>query len=376
VAIISFDFDPNLREAFLDFGYEIYQGDRSWIAPFRADLCRQLAPDFPFYSIPGNRCRHFLATAGQKVAGRVSAMVNSDLRDGDGTLVGTIGFFECIQDYAIAKELLDAATLWLRDEGRVDRIWGPMNFDIWHGYRFMTAGFDEPPFYGEPYNKSYYPDYFQLYGFVARENWYSIELAGRRPLENIISFGIVRHHELIKDGYRFEPLNKAKFPEELLKLHTVLSISYQNFLGYTPISAKEFSAIYSGFRYAADPRFFIFAYDKVGALAGFAGAFFELAQAVRLFKGKETLLGRIRFFLRRRRPDRINFYIIGLTPTESAKKSGLGRAMTAHILRQVLAAGYEKVLFPLIVQGNRSWRLLGKDLPAPQRQYRLFELKQ
>jgi len=303
-------------------------------------------------------------------------MVNSGLRDRDGTPVGTVGFFECIPDYAIAQELLDAATLWLRNEGSVDRIWGPMNFDIWHGYRFMTAGFDERPFFGEPYNKSYYPEYFQVYGFVAREHWYSIEVAGRGPLENIISLGIERHHELIKDGYRFAPLNKAKFPEELLKLHTVLSISYRNFLGYTPISAREFSAIYSGFRYAADPKFFIFAYDKAGALAGFTGAFLELAEAVRLLRGKDTLLGRIRFFLRRRRPDRINFYIIGLTPTESAKKSGLGRAMTAYVLLEVLAAEYEKVLFSLGVQGSRFWGFLGKDPPAPQRQYTLFELKQ
>ena len=66
VAIVSFDFDLSLRETFLDFGYEIYRGDRSWIAPLRGDLCRQLTPEFPFYAKPGNCCRHFLATAGEK----------------------------------------------------------------------------------------------------------------------------------------------------------------------------------------------------------------------------------------------------------------------------------------------------------------------
>ena len=374
MAIVSFDFDHSLREAFLDFGYEIYQGDRSWIAPLRGELCRQLSPEFPFYAKPGNRCRHFLAMAGRKIVGRVSAMMNSDLKDRDGTLVGTLGFFESIAEYTVAEELLSAATLWLQREGRAVRIWGPMNFDIWHGYRFMTAGFDERPFYGEPYNKPYYHEYFQRYGFLVRKHWYSVELAGRRPLEELTAFGLRRHQDLAEAGYRFESLDTADFPGELLKLHSLLAISYHDFLGYTPIPAKEFSTIYNGLRYAVDPRFFIFTYDNAGVPAGFAGALLELADAVRQLKGQDTLLGRIRFFLRRRRTDRINFYIIGLTPTESARRNGLGRAMLAYVLRQVLGAGYETVLFSLIAEGNRSWKLLGKDFPAPQRRYTLFEL--
>ena len=306
--------------------------------------------------------------------GRVAAMVNSALRDRDGTPVGTVGFFESEADYGIAHDLLNAATVWLRQEGGVERIWGPMNFDIWHGYRFKTAGFDERPFYGEPYNKPYYPEFFRQYGFVERQQWNSLEVSGRQSIEEMISAGIQRYHELVMDGYRLETLHMANFPGELLKLHTVLPTSYHDFLGYTPISAQEFSALYTGLHHAADPSFFVFAYDKAGDLAGFAGAFLDIADAVRLLGGKDTLLGRVRFYLRRRRTERINFYLIGLTPVELAKRSGLGRAIYAYILRQVLAAGYETVLFTLIVQGSRSWGLFGRDLPPPQRQYTLYEL--
>jgi hypothetical protein len=374
MAIISFDFDRTLQEKFLDLGYDLYRGDRSWIAPLRSELRRQLAPEFPFYSRPGNGCRHFLATAGGKVLGRVSAMVNAELRDRDGTPLGTVGFFECVEDCAIAAELLEAATGWLRTSGVVRRVWGPMNFDIWHAYRFMTAGFDERPFYGEPCNKPYYPDYFRRYGFADRERWVSVEVSDRRTLEGMVSFGMQRFDELAREGYRFEPLRMADFPGELRKLHKVVSDSYCEFLGYTPISVREFSTLYAGLRYAADPRLFVFAYDKEGALAGFAGAFLEISDAVRRLHGKETLLGRIRFLLQRRRTDRVMFYIIGLTQAEAARRSGLGRAMNAHVLRQVLTAGYGTVLFALIMEGNRSMGLLGRDIPASRRRYTLFEL--
>ena len=374
MAITSFDFEPSLREAFINLGYDLYRAGRRWIPPLRAELLRQLSPEFPFYSRPGNRCRHFLATAGGKTQGRVAAMVNSAIKDRDGTPVGTVGFFESVEDYEVTRDLLDAATTWLRREGGVARIWGPMNFDIWHGYRFMTAGFGERPFYGEPGNKPYYPAYFRRYGFVDRQHWHTIEVTDRRPLEGLISLGLPRCRELATAGYRFEPLNMADFPGELLKLHQALTLSFHDFLGYTPISTQEFSALYAGLRYAADPRLLVFVYDTGGALAGFAGAFLELADAVRLLGGRDTLLGRLRFLLRRRRTDRITFYIIGVTPAESAKRSGLGRAMNAYVLRQILEAGYETVLFALLAEGSRSHGLLGQHLSLPQRQYTLFEL--
>lgn len=374
MAIRSFDFETSLREAFLEIGYEFYRGDRLWIPPLKTDLARQLSPEFPFYSRIGNRCRHFLATARGKTLGRVSAAVNSALRDWDGAQVGTVGFFESVEDYGVAGDLLDAATSWLRGECGVDRVRGPMNFDIWHGYRFMTAGFSERPFYGEPRNKPWYPEIFRRYGFVDCRHWHTIEVADRRILEGIASFGNERCLELAGVGYRFESLDIANFPEELLKLHSALTLSYREFPGFTPISAGEFSALFAGLRHAADPRFFVFAYDGVETLAGFAGAFLEISDAVRLLGGRDTLPGRIRYLLRRRRADRINFFIIGLTPTESDRRSGLGRALNTLVLSRVLEAGYETVLYSLLAQGGRSRRLLGEHVPLPQRQYTLFEL--
>jgi hypothetical protein len=374
VAIISFDFEPSLKEAFLDIGYDLYRQDRAFIPPLRTDLLRQLSPEFPFYSRPGNLCRHFLATAGGKIRGRVSAMVNFALKDRDGTPVGSVGFFESEEDYGVTQALLNAATSWLRQEGGVKRLWGPINFDIWHGYRFMTAGFGERPFYGEPYNKPYYPEHFRRYGFVDRQHWHTIEVADHRCLEGLVSLGIERYRDLVKVGYRFESLNMADFPGELLNLHTGLTLSFHDFLGFTPLSAPEFSALFAGLRHAVDPRLFVFAYDAAGALAGFAGAFLDLSDAVRLLGGRQTLLGRLRFLLQRRRTYRITFYIIGLTPAELVKRSGLGRALNAHVLSQILEAGYKTVLFALLAEGSRSHGLLNPYVPLPQRQYTLFEL--
>ena len=208
MAVVKFTFDPALTEWFVRFGYSHYSGDTRWIPPLKRELYTQLAPTFPFYRQPGNAHQHFLAFSGRKIVGRVSAMVNQDFLNNGGTPVGTLGFFECVDDYAVAQELLDTATAWLREQHQIRRVWGPMNFDIWHNYRFMTKGFDQGLFCGEPYNKPYYPEFFERYGFQAKHCWDSLEVSGLQTLEEMIVRGAKRYKLLTDRGYRFEPFNK------------------------------------------------------------------------------------------------------------------------------------------------------------------------
>lgn len=374
MAIKEFLFDPALTDSFVSFGYNLYRGDPLWIPPLRREVCAQLSPAFPFYQKPGNSHRHFLATAGRGVVGRVTAMVNKDLKDKDGKPVGTIGFFESIDDYEVVKELLDSSKTWLREEQGIDRIWGPMNFDIWHGYRLMTHGFDQKPFYGEPYNKSYYPDFFERYGFAPRQHWNSVEIKGREALEKVIARGAERYQLLVKQGYRFERFDRHRFREEVEKLHSLLTLSFKGFLGFTPIPLTEFEGFFDKFVYAFHPRLFTFVYNESGDIAGLGAAFLELSDAVRSMEGKDHWVARLKFMIQRRRVNRINFYIGGVTPEEAKKKNGLGRAGFYHIIRQILEEGYDRVVVALMAGGNPVRGLLGEHSPAAQRRYTLYEL--
>jgi hypothetical protein len=374
MAIIHFTFDATKTETFIKFGYDLYCRDTDWIPPLKTEMQKQFAPGFMFYQKPGNSHQHFLATAGKKIVGRVSAMFNQDLKDTDGTPVGTIGFFECIHDVDVARDLLDYSTKWLREEKGIRRIWGPMNFDIWHGYRFMTKGFDQKLFYGEPYNKAYYPDYFERYGFIAKYYWDSVEIAGRKPIEKMIAFGKQRYELLVDRGYRFTRLNTKRLNDELKKLHSVLTRSFNGFVGFTLISLEEFIQLFEKSRHAFHPEFFTFIYDEKNVLAGFVLALLELSDAIRSMNGKDNWMSIMRFIYNRQRANRINFYVAGITPEEERKKSGLGSAGLYFIVRQILNKGYNTVIFALMAKGNRAHKLLGEHAQEPSREYVLFEL--
>ncbi len=374
MAIKHFVFDPVLIDTFVRFGYELYIRDTNWIPPLKKEVYTQLSPEFLFYRKPGNCHKHFIATTGKMVLGRISAIVNKDLKNKDGTPVGTIGFFECVDDYGIAHDLLDSAIKWLCEDNGINCIWGPMKFDIWHGYRLMTKGFDQKLFYGEPYNKPYYPDFIERYGFTAKQYWDSVEITGRENIKKMIARGATRYQLLIDRGYRFDLFNMLRFRDELQKLYYIITKSFSGFMGFTYISFAEFEQLFANNFYAFHPRLFTFVYDENNSLAGFAAAFLELSDAIRAMKGKENFITKLKFLQYRRHVNRINFYIGGITPEEAKRKTGLGRAGFYYVINQMLNEGFETLLLTLRLKGNSAHGLLGKNAPLPQREYTLYEL--
>lgn len=372
--IDSFTFEPDQQGDFIRFPYDLYRDDPNWIPPLESELEHQLSADFDFFANPENRHRHFLATEHGRVLGRVSAMLNTKLRSPEGEPVGTVGFFETLPDYGVAERLLSAAMAWLKEAGRVRRVWGPMNFDIWHGYRFMTTGFDQPLFLGEPYNKAYYPGHFKAFGFQPLAVWDSVEVSGRDTLERMIERGAQRHRLLTEKGYRFEPFRMRDWDHEVEKLYHILSTCFARFPGYTHLCPAEFARLFSAGRPGLHPRLCCLVHNEAGELVGFATAFVDLGDAVRSMRGRQDLLAQYRFLRTRHQAHRVNFYMGGITPQEEARGTGLGRAGFYHVIHEALLEGYDHLILSLRLKGNFSRALACRFAPTPQREYTLYEL--
>lgn len=374
MSVTSFIHDSESIDRFVRFGTEVYAGDPKWIPPFESEIRRLLSPEFEFHQTTGNAHRCFLALSDHRTVGRAMACLNSNLKDKDGESVGTIGFFESIADYSVVEDLLDNAIDWLRQQNGVRKIWGPMNFDIWHGYRFMTIGFDQKPFYGEPHNPPFYPEMFARYGFAPKAEWDTVEVNGRETLKKMIARGAERRQYLDERGYRFETFNPKDWDNEVAKLHQVMSKSFSGFLGFTPISHSELLRQLHVARHGIRPEMFIFAKNDLGDLAGFAIGFLELGDAVRSMRGHTDWLARLRFQRQRRHADCVNFYIGGITPEEMARRTGLGRAGFFLVINAVLEAGYDRLMLTLRLKGNAAHALAAHGSPKPQREYALFEV--
>ncbi len=371
--IKEFKHNPDLINEFIELGYTLYKDDNNWIPPIRAELTQQLSKTYSFYNKKGNKHTHFLLYENGVITGRVTAIINNDIKDEKNQPVGAIGFFECVNNYTSAKTLLDSAVKWhLRHN--IEKIWGPMNFDIWHSYRFMTKGFDQKLFYGEPYNHAYYPQFFEKFGFKSKAEYDSVEIADKDLLQQMTVKGKKRYNLLIERGYRFEFADLHDYDDLLEQLHQIICSSFAGSLGFTPLDIEEFKQLFRKTKYALHPKMFLLAYNPKDELCGFTFALLELADAIKAMNGKNSIISKLKFSYLRRQVNRINYYIGGITPEEIANRSGLGRAGFYVIVNEILKAGYENMLLTLRLKGNAAHGLPGRLSPIPQREYKLYEL--
>ena len=376
--ITRFKHDQALSREFVDLEYRLYRNDPHWVPPLRRGRLREVGSDNPLFQRTGHDRIHFLVHDGHhavgRPVGRLVAAVSPDLRDEDGTPVGTVGMFECDESPAAASALLGAGVEWLREKHGIRRVWGPMNYDIWHGYRLMIRGFEERRFHGEPYNKPYYDAFFRSAGFEVAKSWKSVEVAGSDRLEVLHGRGKDRLRWTKAQGYRFRTFDTGRFREDLRELHGLVTGIFRGFLGYTDITYDAFERLFAPDPRALDPRLITFVHDPAGRVVAFLGSFPDLAEAVASMGGRSGPGARLRFALRRRTADRALVYLVGSNNEERRKRSGLGRALAAHLVEQMRNAGYSSFIAALMADGSPAFPLLAGQGGGSEREYVLYRL--
>ncbi|MEO1559647.1 MAG: hypothetical protein AAFS12_08440, partial [Cyanobacteria bacterium J06632_19] len=133
------------REMFLDVPFKVYKNYPNWVPPIRSSIARQLASqNNPFLEY--GEFQQFIAVSQKngEPLGRIAAIVNRRLIESEGKNVGLFGYFESIEDFEVARGLLDTASEWLRDKG-MNFVRGPINLSTHNSCLFLVDNFEEPP---------------------------------------------------------------------------------------------------------------------------------------------------------------------------------------------------------------------------------------
>jgi len=126
----------------------------------------------PFFA-EGGEAAFFLARRVGRPAGRISAQKPRD------TATGWFGFFECVDDPAVAAALVGAATAWLGARGAT-RLEGPYSLTPTDEAGLRVGAFDQPAVTGLPWHPRHYAR--RLAGTGMRpgpaERWSRLDLGG------------------------------------------------------------------------------------------------------------------------------------------------------------------------------------------------------
>ena len=120
------------------------------------------------------QAEYFLAEQDGEVVGRIAAISNRLHNDTHHDKVGFFGFFESIDDQAVADALFDKAAEWCRARGH-DVMRGPASFSTNDECGLLVDGFDKPPTIMTPHNPPYYIRLLDAAGFAKAKDLHMYE---------------------------------------------------------------------------------------------------------------------------------------------------------------------------------------------------------
>lgn len=111
---------------FIELPYRFYRSDPLWVAPLKNEVRAQFNPR---KNPTLQHCDYqlFLLKEGQQVLGRVAAFIDHLAIDYWREEIGLFGYYECPPDENAARQLLDAARIWLQAR-QMKKMRGPWSF--------------------------------------------------------------------------------------------------------------------------------------------------------------------------------------------------------------------------------------------------------
>lgn len=231
--------------------------------------------------------------------GRIAAFTNSKyVNKGTEFKTGGVGFFDSINDQALANVLFDTAKAWLQSKG-MEAMDGPINFgdrDKWWG--LMVEGFDNEPMYGMSFNPSYYEELFNNYGFQNYYNQYYYKTFVDDPLPARFP---ERHAKFkAKAGYEARHITFDKLEKYAADFATVYNAAWAQHGEAKEITNEQVVKLFKKMKPVMDPRLVWFTYYKEEPIAMFINIP-DLNQYFKHFNGKFGLIEKLRLLLMKKR---------------------------------------------------------------------------
>ncbi len=237
ITIEKINYPDKLKE-FIDFPHQLYAGDPNYVPELYVSQRDMLNPKkHPFYE--HSKLQLFLAYKNNKIVGRIAAIRNNNHNSFTGKNDGFFGFFECIEEYEVAKLLLDTAVDWIKKEGLNTAV-GPVSFSTNEIFGWHIDAFNKPPMIAMAYNKPYYPAFAEKYGFTKNSDHFAYYMKDGSISEKSLRVSEAFEKRLQTKGITIRTVNVKKFKEEAEKAHHVYNSAWDKNAGFVPMTYHEF----------------------------------------------------------------------------------------------------------------------------------------
>ena len=224
--------------AFIDFHYDLYEGNAYDVPNLYSDELNTLSPDknaaFDFCE-----AAYYLALRDGKVVGRVAAIINHKANQKWDRRDVRFGWIDFVDDIEVSRTLLQAVEDYGRAKG-MDSVVGPLGFTDMDPEGMLTWGFDQLGTQATIYNYPYYPQHMEKMGGWEKDNDY-VEYKMYVPDE--VPEKYTKIAQMIEKRYNLHVKKLTR--DEVFKqgygqkVFSIINDTFKDLYGYSELSQKQ-----------------------------------------------------------------------------------------------------------------------------------------
>ncbi len=359
ISIIEIPLGDRRLKKFAKFPWQLYRGDPCWTPPLNGDLLGNkilglkglLTKNHPYHRHAV--VTHFMAYRGKQPVGRISASINHEFNEYHKTSLGFFGFFEVINDYEVARALLDKAKEWITAKGMtVMRGPGEYSNATHERQAVLIEGFRYPPTSDLTHNPPYYQEFLERYGFQKAKDYLAYYIDRKSA-----NLRLLRRFRHVLNGDASLTTRTISMKNLRADVHLIVDIynsAWSQNWGFLPISPEEGDSICDSLRIIIDPGMVRFAYidGKPAAVMGLIpDPNYELRPRWKWY-GDSDFVRIIRLLLRRRRIPRIRGMFFGIDP--AFRRQDIAPIILNEIADYILPRHYQESDASLILEDNAA----------------------
>jgi GNAT superfamily N-acetyltransferase len=341
------------RRRFQRLSWALYAGNPHWVPPILAQERELLGwGHHPFFD---HALRvTLLAERDGKVVGRLAVFVNQTHNRKYKDHCGFFGFFECVNDLAVAKALFHEGQLWLLQHG-MTTIRGPVNPSLNYTCGLLVEGFDRPPCFLMTYNPPYYATLLEACGFAKAQDMYAYEMDTA-----LLAIATERYKPAVLSALEKSNLVLRQFhpsgDQYLKDIATYLDIynrSLEGTWGFTPLQPGEVRHIARELRHVVVPQFAVFA-ELDGKPIGAVLALLDYNQIFAKLNGRLFPFGFLRLLTGRKHITTARAMAMTMIPGH--KSAGLSVVLMDNLVEAAKNWGIERYEFSWVLESNNKSR--------------------
>jgi GNAT superfamily N-acetyltransferase len=356
------------RRIFLTFPWRIYRNDPLWVPPLLPERAKTLDPERGAFLKRG-RGEFFIAWKDGQPAGTICAAEDPPTNAFRHKQECVWGFFECVDDHAIAEALFRAVIEWAQAHD-LNALFGPFNLDYEDSYGVLIEGRDRPPVLFCGHSPPYYQRLVERFGFEpARGDNIAFAINPDSPsAERVarLASRIRRRGRITVRG-----ANMADWAGEIDRVHHLLEVSLAHLPDHIGWHREALEAILIPFRDIVDPDLVLFA-EIDGEAVGWFPGLPNLNEALILANGLRYPWDYARaWWHMRRKPECLAIKSVLVPPEHWG--SGVAVMMFDEMVKRVRAKGYKWLDMSLTSEDNPNTPILASRAGAQiYKRYRVY----